>query len=148
MKDTPISLAYVLGILAKHEAKYPLDLFPEEGTSQDCATARFARGLIHSILDEMVELAEKSGHEEARQLLADIALGKCNPADEAEKWLRAYGWPPDSFAPVEPCKFCGGSGWWTPAHNGGMVDERCRCQQAPILQAAPTAAEAEPPCCN
>lgn len=64
MKDTPISLTQVLSILAKHEAKYPLDLFPEDGTSQDCATARFARWLIHSIiddvaiLDDVVELAE------------------------------------------------------------------------------------------
>ena len=30
---------------------------------------------------------------DARQLLADIANHEVNPEDEAEKWLRAYGWP-------------------------------------------------------
>lgn len=25
--------------------------------------------------------------------MSDIANGKVNEADEAEKWLRAYGWP-------------------------------------------------------
>lgn len=33
---------------------------------------------------------------DARQLLADIANGKVNGADEAEKWLRVYGWPRES----------------------------------------------------
>ncbi len=31
--------------------------------------------------------------EDARELLADIAENKVNGADEAEKWLRVYGWP-------------------------------------------------------
>ncbi len=31
--------------------------------------------------------------EDARELLADIANGKVNEVDEAEKWLRVYGWP-------------------------------------------------------
>jgi hypothetical protein len=31
--------------------------------------------------------------ENARQLLADICNHEVNPEDEAEKWLRAYGWP-------------------------------------------------------
>lgn len=31
--------------------------------------------------------------QEARQLLADIANHEVNPEDEAEKWLRAFGWP-------------------------------------------------------
>lgn len=39
--------------------------------------------------------------EDARQLLADIANHDCNPEDEAEKWLREYGWPKDSAPTAE-----------------------------------------------
>jgi len=31
--------------------------------------------------------------EHARELLRDICLQQVNEVDEAEKWLRAYGWP-------------------------------------------------------
>jgi hypothetical protein len=37
--------------------------------------------------------AVKYALEDARQLLADICNHEVNPEDEAEKWLRAYGWP-------------------------------------------------------
>jgi hypothetical protein len=37
--------------------------------------------------------------ENARQLLADICNHEVNPEDEAEKWLRAYGWPNDQIHP-------------------------------------------------
>ena len=39
--------------------------------------------------------------EDARKLMSDIANGKVNEADEAEKWLRAYGWPNDQTLPTE-----------------------------------------------
>ena len=40
---------------------------------------------------------------DARQLLADICNHEANPEDEAEKWLRAYGWPNAEVRhPAEP----------------------------------------------
>ncbi|HVT78423.1 MAG TPA: hypothetical protein VHD87_15405 [Acidimicrobiales bacterium] len=41
--------------VAHVRAHYPTDVFPEDGTSIDCATARFARGLC----DEIVRLADE-----------------------------------------------------------------------------------------
>jgi hypothetical protein len=37
--------------------------------------------------------AAKYALEDARELLAEICRGEVNPEDEAEKWLRAFGWP-------------------------------------------------------
>lgn len=42
--------------------------------------------------------SEQEALEDARQLLADIANHKVNPEDEAEKWLRAYGWPNEKLS--------------------------------------------------
>lgn len=39
--------------------------------------------------------------EHARELLRDICLQQVNGADEAEKWLRAYGWPNTDAQPLE-----------------------------------------------
>ncbi len=36
-------------------AHYPTDIFPEDGPSLDCKTARFARGLC----DEIIRLAQE-----------------------------------------------------------------------------------------
>jgi len=44
-----VSLRQVLSILDEYESHYPTDIFPENGTSQDCAGARFARTLIKAI---------------------------------------------------------------------------------------------------
>ncbi len=52
-----VSLRSVLAVLDEYEAHYPTDVFPEKGTSPDCAGARFARTVIRGIRHDIREQA-------------------------------------------------------------------------------------------
>lgn len=50
--------AEVLAILDEIQGRYPEDVFPADGASLDCASARFARNIVHQIREKVAAIRD------------------------------------------------------------------------------------------
>ncbi len=61
----------ILSILEEISGRYPEDVFPADGVSLDCASARFARNIIGQIKEKVIELCTEVENEMTPKELSD-----------------------------------------------------------------------------